>query len=172
RHVLFRNGEVVPVPPKAVAVLIELLRQPGEVVGKQALMAAVWPTTFVEEANLTQMIFLLRQALGKDGDGAGRILTIPRRGYRFVGSVQTSNPTAAEHFNDPRNIPSGSFTPVLNIGPRARSLYFKGRFVYRGLSLDALSRALHYFRSATEVEPEFPEAYAALSDTLVTVACF
>jgi DNA-binding winged helix-turn-helix (wHTH) protein/tetratricopeptide (TPR) repeat protein len=161
QRVLFRNDEIVPLPPKAVAVLVELLRKPGEVVPKQTLMTAVWPTTFVEEANLTQMIFLLRQALTRDGNGAGQIHTIPRRGYRFIGCVRSSN-----------LLISSPFDPIRTIGSKARSLYLKGRFVYRGLSQDALTRALHYFRSATEVEPEFPEAYAALSDTLVTMACF
>ena len=50
-------------PPKAVEVLAELVKRPGEVVGKKELMETVWPETFVEEANLNQMVFLLRRAL-------------------------------------------------------------------------------------------------------------
>jgi DNA-binding winged helix-turn-helix (wHTH) protein len=57
------HGEVVALPPKAVEVLAELGKRPGEVVGKRELMEAVWPETFVEEANLNQMSFLLRRAL-------------------------------------------------------------------------------------------------------------
>jgi DNA-binding winged helix-turn-helix (wHTH) protein len=60
--------KVVPLPPKAVDVLAELVRRPGEVIGKQDLMEAVWPETFVEEANLNQMVFLLRRALEASND--------------------------------------------------------------------------------------------------------
>lgn len=50
--------------------------------------AAVWPDSFVEEANLSQTIYALRKSLG---DGHGRpqyIETLPRRGYRFVAEVK------------------------------------------------------------------------------------
>ncbi|MHB8723231.1 MAG: winged helix-turn-helix domain-containing tetratricopeptide repeat protein [Steroidobacteraceae bacterium] len=84
---LLRGGELVPLPPKAVEVLTELVRKPGSVVGKPELIEAVWPATFVEEANLNQMIFLLRRAFGDDGGGE-YIATVPRRGYRFTAGVR------------------------------------------------------------------------------------
>ena len=79
------QGEVIALPPKAVEVLAELVKRPGEVVGKKELMETVWPETFVEEANLNQMVFLLRRALGNNG--GEYISTVPRRGYRFSGTV-------------------------------------------------------------------------------------
>lgn len=85
---LLRDGEVVALPPKAVDVLMALVRNPGAVVGKPELIDAVWPESFVEEANLNQMIFLLRRAFGGNG-GADYIVTIPRRGYRFTAGVRT-----------------------------------------------------------------------------------
>jgi DNA-binding winged helix-turn-helix (wHTH) protein len=72
-------------PPKAVEVLLELVKRPGTVAGRQDLMEAVWPEVHVEEANLNQMVFLLRRALGD-----GYIGTVPRRGYRFAGDVRTT----------------------------------------------------------------------------------
>jgi TolB-like protein/lipoprotein NlpI len=81
------RGEVVALPPKAVEVLAELVKRSGEVVGKRELMEVVWPETFVEEANLNQMIFLLRRALNANGEGE-YITTVPRRGYRFSGAVR------------------------------------------------------------------------------------
>lgn len=65
---LLRDGEVVALPPKAVEVLVALVRNPGAVVGKPELIDAVWPESFVEEANLNQMIFLLRRAFGGNGE--------------------------------------------------------------------------------------------------------
>ena len=48
----------------------------------------LWPDSFVEEANLTQNIYVLRKALDT-GDGAeSYIETIPRRGYRFAAQVK------------------------------------------------------------------------------------
>jgi adenylate cyclase len=80
------QGEVISLPPKAVEVLAELVKRPGEVVGKKELMETVWPETFVEEANLNQMVFLLRRALGNNG--SEYISTVPRRGYRFSSTVR------------------------------------------------------------------------------------
>ena len=81
------QGEVIALPPKAVEVLAELVKRPGEVVGKKELMEIVWPETFVEEANVNQMVFLLRRALGNNG--SEYISTVPRRGYRFCGTVRS-----------------------------------------------------------------------------------
>jgi len=83
---LVRDDKVVALPPKAVEVLAALVKQPGEVVGKKQLLQVVWPDSFVEEANLNQMIFLLRRALGNSD---GYIATVPRRGFRFTACVQT-----------------------------------------------------------------------------------
>ena len=51
---------------------------------KDALLAAVWPGSVVEEGNLTVHMSALRRALGDARDGQGHIVTIPGRGYRFV----------------------------------------------------------------------------------------
>ncbi len=81
--------QAIALPPKAVDVLAELVKRPGEVVGKEALMTTVWPETFVEEANLNQMVFLLRRAFGAK-NGSEYIQTVPRRGYLIgIGSRQT-----------------------------------------------------------------------------------
>ena len=50
-------------------------------------MAALWPDTIVEEANLAFQISALRKVLEDGGDGDSLIQTVPTRGYRFVGIV-------------------------------------------------------------------------------------
>ena len=82
---LQRDRDPVSVPPKAIEVLIGLIQRSGTLATKQDLMRAVWPNAVIEEGNLTQMVFLLRRALGED-----YIETVPRRGYRFRGGVRTS----------------------------------------------------------------------------------
>ena len=88
---LRRAGSVVPLQPRALEMLLALLKQRGEVVSKQELMERVWPDSFVEEGNLTQNIFLLRRELGKTLEGEEYIQTVPKRGYRMNVPVQESS---------------------------------------------------------------------------------
>jgi DNA-binding winged helix-turn-helix (wHTH) protein/TolB-like protein len=90
QRVLFRESELVPLAPKAVDTLHVLLERRGRVVGKSELMKLVWPATTVEEVGLARNISMLRKALGDEGEGGTYIETIPRRGYRFVGTVQVA----------------------------------------------------------------------------------
>lgn len=84
-RMLLRDGKTVPLPPKAFETLLALVEHSGHVLDKNELMEKVWPNTFVEEANLSQHIFVLRKALGEDQQ---YIETMPRRGYCFVASVK------------------------------------------------------------------------------------
>ena len=91
---LSRDGSAVPLQPRALEMLLVLMRRRGEVISKQELMEAVWPDSFVEEGNLTQNIFLLRRELGKTPEGEDYIHTVPKRGYRM--NVPIVNLTAGE----------------------------------------------------------------------------
>lgn len=90
KRILWQGGQVAHVPPRALDLLAELLEQPGEVVTKKELLARVWPETFVEEANLSVNVSLLRKALGTQPDGRPYIETVARRGYRFIGAVSAA----------------------------------------------------------------------------------
>src|SRR6476660_9570910 len=105
RRVLLRGDEPVPVSPKALAILVVLLAQPGEVVVKADLIEKVWGGTQVSEANLTQNIFALRKILGEKADGSRYVTTVPGRGYSFAGEVRRIERAA-----------SGVF-PVVSIPP-------------------------------------------------------
>jgi DNA-binding winged helix-turn-helix (wHTH) protein/tetratricopeptide (TPR) repeat protein len=85
--VLWHRGEMVEIPVKAVEVLIELTRHPGEVIKRDELLDAVWGDAFVEETNLSRNIYILRKAL-KSISGREYIKTLPRRGYRFESEVE------------------------------------------------------------------------------------
>ena len=88
RHRLWRAGQLVPLPPKAIEALLVLVQNPGQPLEREALMQAVWADTFVEDANLTVAISNLRKALGQNGASAEYIETVPRVGYRFVADVR------------------------------------------------------------------------------------
>ncbi len=92
-HRLLRGGEQVLLAPKAFELLLYLVENHGRLVIKDQIMQAVWPGSFVEDANLTVSISALRKALGKTDDGQQYIETVPKKGYRFTASVrETKNP--------------------------------------------------------------------------------
>ncbi|MBA2301997.1 MAG: PD40 domain-containing protein [Acidobacteria bacterium] len=114
-RLLRRGDNVLPLTPKAVDTLVALVESRGRLVSKDELMARLWPDTFVEEANPTNQISLLRKALGDNAAEPTYIETVPRRGYRFVADVTDDHrlPEA------PGNVDS----PVVNnlATPRGRS---------------------------------------------------
>src|ERR1041385_3754919 len=85
---LVRDGEEIPLPPKASALLLFLVSNAGRTIEKAEIMEAVWPETYVEEQNLVWTIHLLRKVLCDDANTPKYIETKPRRGYRFVGEVR------------------------------------------------------------------------------------
>jgi DNA-binding winged helix-turn-helix (wHTH) protein/Tol biopolymer transport system component len=101
-HLLLRDGESVPLTPKAFDLLLALVERHGHLLEKDELLKKVWPDTFVEEANLASNISQLRKAMGDGENGQRYIETAPKRGYRFVASVmkvvdERAEPTIWEH---------------------------------------------------------------------------
>jgi DNA-binding winged helix-turn-helix (wHTH) protein/TolB-like protein/Tfp pilus assembly protein PilF len=86
-HTLVREGKPIALAPKVFDILTLLVKKNGHLFGKEELMQAVWPDSFVEEGNLTRNISTLRTALGENPDEHQYIETVPKRGYRFVGFV-------------------------------------------------------------------------------------
>jgi DNA-binding winged helix-turn-helix (wHTH) protein/TolB-like protein/Tfp pilus assembly protein PilF len=103
-RILLREGELVPLTPKVFDILITLVENRGQVVAKDDLMKRVWPSTYVEEGNLTQNISLLRKALGESPGGIQFIETVPRRGYRFVADINEA--WDGGHLNGPSETPA------------------------------------------------------------------
>jgi DNA-binding winged helix-turn-helix (wHTH) protein/TolB-like protein/Tfp pilus assembly protein PilF len=91
-RVLWRAEQIVPLTPKAVAVLEALVERSGDVVLKKELLARAWPDAAVQEANLSVTVAALRKALGSQEDGTSYIQTVSRRGYRFAGPLRPGSP--------------------------------------------------------------------------------
>jgi DNA-binding winged helix-turn-helix (wHTH) protein len=87
RETLLKEGVSVPLTPKTFQILLVLVRHGKEIVTKDDLMKTVWPDTFVEEANLSRNIFMLRKALGETAQDHRYIVTVPGRGYRLAEHV-------------------------------------------------------------------------------------
>jgi predicted ATPase/DNA-binding winged helix-turn-helix (wHTH) protein len=88
QRLLLEGDRPVRLGSRAFDILAALVERPGEVVGKEHLIARAWPQTFVEDSNLKIQVSALRRALG-DGQGGNRyVLTVPGRGYNFVAPVR------------------------------------------------------------------------------------
>jgi DNA-binding winged helix-turn-helix (wHTH) protein len=88
QRLLLEGDKPVRLGSRAFDILAALIERPGEVVGKEELIARAWPQTFVEESNLKIQVSALRRALG-DGQGGNRyVITVPGRGYNFVAPVR------------------------------------------------------------------------------------
>lgn len=90
---LLRNGEALPLTPKAFDTLVMLVENAGSLVEKDEMMRTIWPDSFVEEVGLARNVSVLRKALGQDAGGQQFIETVPKRGYRFTAQVR-------EHVDD------------------------------------------------------------------------
>jgi len=93
-RLLLRDGLQITLTPKAFDILLLLVENSGHVLTKEEMLTRLWPDTFVEEANLTNNISILRRALGEDSEGQQYIKTVPRLGYRFVAAVDQSQSVA------------------------------------------------------------------------------
>jgi predicted ATPase/DNA-binding winged helix-turn-helix (wHTH) protein len=88
RQVLISAGAPVRVGSRALIILTVLVEAAGDLVTREKLIAAAWPTTFVDDSNLKVNVANLRRALETVDPGQDYIATVPGRGYRFIASVQ------------------------------------------------------------------------------------
>ncbi|MCI0391277.1 MAG: winged helix-turn-helix domain-containing protein [Acidobacteria bacterium] len=141
---LWRDGQPVPLTPKAFDTLLILVEKSGRLVEKGDLMRQLWPDSFVEENSLSQNIYLLRKALEKDAQGPNYIETVPRRGYRFIAEVRVVRDEEGELAVEQDCLPgSGALLTERELPalpPIARSA--KGRAIYFIASLSLLAAAL------------------------------
>ena len=82
------NGGAVALSPKDMDLLLVLVESRGRLLQKDELMKHLWPESFVEEANLSHHVFMVRKALNDHEDGVIYIETVPKHGYRFVVPVR------------------------------------------------------------------------------------
>ena len=149
---LSRAGEPVRLTPRLFDTLLYLVERRGTVLGKDELLAALWPDVVVEENNLGQAISKLRQALGESPGDNKYIATVPGRGYRFVAPVTVLVPGAeGAASSDPPPA-----RPADTLMPREGERHAGPRQVSRGVALAVVIlivaglAALFYVRSSPE----------------------
>ncbi|MBP1860291.1 winged helix-turn-helix domain-containing tetratricopeptide repeat protein [Rhizobium herbae] len=158
RSILLRGSSAAALGQKGTALLKALVEAKGEVVTKDALMAAAWGNATVEEGNLTVQIAALRKAIVGLGAGGEFIMTVPRIGYRLLSSQEISGETHAA-------IPRLALASFRNLSADPEQDYFAA-----GISADIIA-GLSRFRSfavirlpqSIDVSPE-PEKAAGAGD--------
>jgi TolB-like protein/DNA-binding winged helix-turn-helix (wHTH) protein/tetratricopeptide (TPR) repeat protein len=121
-HLLWRNGDRVPIAPKAFDVLAYLVEHAGRVVTQDEILEALWSETYVNPEVLRKYILEIRKTLGDRPDKPEFIETYPKRGYRFVAPVVDDS--ASEPSRLPRvrtEEPAGESPETTHPEPRSAS---------------------------------------------------
>lgn len=131
---LLKHGVPVLLRDQPFEVLRILVSSPGEVISRETLRMRLWhSSTFVDFDNgLNSAISRLRWALGDSSRNPKWIETVPKRGYRFIGSTAAS---------------------------AAATLYLKGHHVISPHSPESMRKSLAYFEEAIQVDPAYALGY-------------
>src|SRR5258708_15416579 len=90
-RLLWRNGDRVPITPKAFDVLAYLVEHAGRLVTQDEILEVVWSETYVNPEVLRKYILEIRKVLGDRPSNPEFVETLPKRGYRFVAPVMDEN---------------------------------------------------------------------------------
>ena len=88
RRELRDGSKPIAIEPQVFDLLVYLLQNRDRVVSKDDLIASVWEGRIVSDSTLTSRINAARKALSDSGEDQRLIRTIPRKGFRFVGTVR------------------------------------------------------------------------------------
>lgn len=132
---LSKAGVPVPLQPKAFDALLCLVRRAKHLVSKAELTKTLWPTVFVSEANLTNIIGALRKIVGHDN-----ISTVSKHGYRFELAV----------LSEP------------GLAPATYSKFVRGKELSAHRSIESMAQARDLFWSCVADDPGFAAAWAWL----------
>lgn len=88
RRELHRGADAVAVAPQVFDILAYLIRNRERVVSKDDLIAAIWDGRVISDAAMTTRLNVVRGAIGDNGEEQRLIKTLPRKGFRFVGTVR------------------------------------------------------------------------------------
>jgi TolB-like protein len=135
RRELRRGDTRVELEPQVFDLLEFLIRTRDRVASRDDVLEAVWKGRIVSESTLSSRINAARTAVGDDGTSQHLIRTLPRKGFRFVGEVQTEQqtspqappPTATEEIRANASLaegPSIAVLPFTNMSGDAESDYF------------------------------------------------
>jgi len=127
RRELTRGSEMIAVGPQVFDLLVYLVQNRERVVGKDALLDAVWGGRAVSDSTMTSHINAVRKAIGDSGDRQRLIRTVARKGFRFVGDVTEAQ---SDHLTLLKSAPAEpndalAYAPILPDKPSIAALPFR-----------------------------------------------
>ena len=125
RRLLTANGREVALQPRAFDLLELFVSCGGQVLSNDEIVGHVWRGTAVGDNNLGVQLSALRRVLAEHG-GKGLIVTVPGRGYRFIGDVVQEMP------------PSASALGVRSALSRERGQFPRRRRLHIGIAVTAV----------------------------------
>lgn len=164
------DGTETVLRPKPADLLHHLARHATQVVGRDALMDAVWPGVVVTDDSITQCVAEIRRALG--AEGAALLRTLPKRGYLLDAAVTRdaarppeAAPPPADAAGDAAAVrPSGGAVPPSHARLRRRSVVWLGA----GLGMAGLAGTLAWLGAAPRAMP--PQPLPAMAGAGATTA--
>lgn len=141
----------IKLQPKTLELLEVLLERPGAIVTRKQIAGALWPGESVHANNLTQHVFLLRQAFMQHTPDFTVIVTLSGKGYRLAAPVE-------------------SHSPVGMLNSPAWRWYARGRLLMDADSEDALLEALACFEGAVAEDAALADAHACIADVRIALA--
>ncbi len=192
RLTLSHNGRAVSLGPRVLETLLALVERAGNVVPKEALLDRVWPEGFVEEANLSQNIYVLRKTFRSYGC-ANSIETVPREGYRLTVSIRHEREMRPwfDRLTMTKRVAAAALSVMFGITsllllasydsahrPQATSrltesgarAYEIGRYYWNLRTWDSVEKSIGYFSRVIDTDPNDARGYAALADANITMA--
>ena len=121
---LYRDGEPVKLTGKPYDILVCLVREAGNLVEKRSLLEELWPDAHVEDAVLSQNIYVLRKVLEDTKAPHRYVVTVPRKGFRFVAEVIRDAPAAPSGASPAAT--SIAVLPFECVGPEAEQARYLG----------------------------------------------
>ncbi len=172
---LRKAGRLVPLERQPGIVLAALLAQPGAIVTRDELRAAVWGNqVHVDfDRGLAYCLSQIRTALDDTADNPRFVQTLPKRGYRFIAPVD--KPAEALPAEPPAAVPEPAVATAAPAPARRRWPWFVAATTVAGaVTWFAMARppakpvvlAVSIFDNETGL-PEYDRPIAALSDLVV-----
>lgn len=166
RQVLIHNERLIPLSAKLFGILHCLVRAAGTTVTKDELISEVWQREDVSDATIVQHIWILRRLFDERANSHNLILTVPRKGYRFVAHVLR----LAER---PERIEPFAVADLsLNGTPKVWREYLTGISHAEKRERSSLRLAQKHFNAALSVDPTFAPALVGIAGTCCDLAFY
>ncbi|HEX9731454.1 MAG TPA: winged helix-turn-helix domain-containing protein [Thermoanaerobaculia bacterium] len=189
---LRQDGRPVHLPPQPARVLALLASRPGEIVLRDDIRRHIWGDSFVDaDAGLNVCIRQIRAALGDHAEAPAYVETVPRKGYRFVATVESAarpprrrarrwlaaagisalvlgaiglHGVTAQRSGTALTSPERVKLPA---DPAAREAYLEGRYLLDQMDYTRLAESAERFRQAIARSPGHPAPHVGLGEALL-----